>query len=308
MATKADQRDWSKFTWFKFKGAKGIKLYDGKGNTATVKPGDLYGVQEYNSKNDFVVVVKDPATVFVTPIPKSDKLMDASSEYKGKNPLTVSVDDLSVGSAYVWYKYLGKKKRLVYKTKEITLSPGVVFGVYSPSKDKHKLALKDRSDYVIVVDTKTLNPLLVFSKKQPVLNKQQDQKPKQPKTSSVTVKQGKTLGELKPEAPKPSPQADVPAVATKAKQTRKHPIKAQPQAKQPEVVTPPSKPSVVAPLSKEDRYDLIKQTVDKLRDSGKLRPSKLTINLGDDEDYELDTDIGHDLDDYSGLVDHDDWT
>lgn len=79
--------DVKQYAWHKYTSARGTKLKGPRGSEVVLRNGDLYGVKEYNSKQDMYLVLKMPTAVFKINIPASDKLMNEKSvEVKGKKP------------------------------------------------------------------------------------------------------------------------------------------------------------------------------------------------------------------------------
>jgi hypothetical protein len=72
------------YTWHKYTGDKGVKLVDERGRSVKLSKGDLYGVKEATRTQDRYLVLKMPNVIFKVDIPRSDKIMDRSKEYKGK--------------------------------------------------------------------------------------------------------------------------------------------------------------------------------------------------------------------------------
>lgn len=79
--------DVKQYAWHKYTSSRGTKLKGPRGSEVVLRNGDLYGVKEYNSKQDMYLVLKMPTAVFKINIPASDKLMNEKSvEVKGKKP------------------------------------------------------------------------------------------------------------------------------------------------------------------------------------------------------------------------------
>lgn len=79
--------DVKQYAWHKYTSSRGTKLIGPRGSEVVLRNGDLYGVKEYNSKQDMYLVLKMPTAVFKVAIPASDKLMNEKSvEVKGKKP------------------------------------------------------------------------------------------------------------------------------------------------------------------------------------------------------------------------------
>lgn len=75
------------YHWVRYDSDRGTKLVDAKGNTTTLKKGDLFGVYELNKTTDYILVQKFPTVVFRNPVASTDKLYYKSKQYKGKPPV-----------------------------------------------------------------------------------------------------------------------------------------------------------------------------------------------------------------------------
>lgn len=74
------------YQWFKYKATRGTKLTNTKGTT-TLRSGDLFGVKEFNSKSDKILVLKEPNLIFQLSIAASDKIVgEKADHHKGRAP------------------------------------------------------------------------------------------------------------------------------------------------------------------------------------------------------------------------------
>lgn len=83
-AASGDHFDVKQYVWHKYTDNRGVKLTDARGRSVSIRTGDLFGVKEATTKQDRILVLKEPTLVFKVDIPRSERIMESSKEYKGK--------------------------------------------------------------------------------------------------------------------------------------------------------------------------------------------------------------------------------
>lgn len=76
--------------WHRFKGQKSVTFETASGKKVILKPGDIYGVQEFSKTHDIISFPNNKSR-FKLEIHKSERLMKRSSNYKGQVPVKVEI-------------------------------------------------------------------------------------------------------------------------------------------------------------------------------------------------------------------------
>lgn len=71
-----------KHLWYVYKGRKAISVKDNKGQVLTLKPGDIFGLQNLNNRMDRIALPSRPDIRYILPVETSSDLLDASKRHR----------------------------------------------------------------------------------------------------------------------------------------------------------------------------------------------------------------------------------
>lgn len=77
-----DKFDVRGYHWMQYASMKGTRLKDNKGNSYTLKRGDLFGIHQLNNNTDYVLIQNLPTVIFRLPLARTDAILGVSKKSK----------------------------------------------------------------------------------------------------------------------------------------------------------------------------------------------------------------------------------